>query len=199
MDVVEGIFDRGYISPHFITNPDKMEVSFENAYVLLYDGRLSSMNDLLPILEGVSQQSKPLVLIMKDDLEGDVLGTLVVNKMRGNLQVCGIKSPGFGDRKKEMMQDIAVLTGGTFITSELGYKIEEVGLEVLGTTEKITISKDTTTIVNGGGTVDDITTRIEQIKNQIETSNSDYDKEKLQERLAKLSGGVARSLHRCRF
>ena len=191
MDVVEGMqFDRGYISPHFITNPDKMEVSFENAYVLLYDGRLSSMNDLLPILEGVSQQSKPLVLIA-DDLEGDVLGTLVVNKMRGNLQVCGIKSPGFGDRKKEMMQDIAVLTGGTFITSELGYKIEEVGLEVLGTAEKITISKDTTTIVNGGGTVDDITTRIEQIKNQIETSNSDYDKEKLQERLAKLSGGVA--------
>lgn len=191
MDIVEGMqFERGYISPHFITNPDKMEASYENPYVLLYDGRLSSMNDLLPILEGVSQQSKPLIIIA-DDLDGDVLGTLVVNKMRGNLQVCGIKSPGFGDRKKEMMQDIATLTGGTFVTSELGYKIEEVGLEVLGTAEKITIGKDTTTIVNGAGSTEDITNRIENIKAQIETAKSDYDKEKLQERLAKLSGGVA--------
>ena len=191
MDIVEGMqFERGYISPHFITNPDKMEASYENPYVLLYDGRLSSMNDLLPILEGVSQQSKPLIIIA-DDLDGDVLGTLVVNKMRGNLQVCGIKSPGFGDRKKEMMQDIATLTGGTFVTSDLGYKIEEVGLEVLGTAEKITIGKDTTTIVNGAGSTEDITNRIENIKAQIETAKSDYDKEKLQERLAKLSGGVA--------
>ena len=170
MDIVEGMqFERGYISPHFITNPDKMEASYENPYVLLYDGRLSSMNDLLPILEGVSQQSKPLIIIA-DDLDGDVLGTLVVNKMRGNLQVCGIKSPGFGDRKKEMMQDIATLTGGTFVTSELGYKIEEVGLEVLGTAEKITIGKDTTTIVNGAGSTEDITNRIENIKAQIETT-----------------------------
>ena len=191
MDIVEGMqFERGYISPHFITNPDKMEASYENPYVLLYDGRLSSMNDLLPILEGVSQQSKPLIIIA-DDLDGDVLGTLVVNKIRGNLQVCGIKSPGFGDRKKEMMQDIATLTGGTFVTSDLGYKIEEVGLEVLGTAEKITIGKDTTTIVNGAGSTEDITNRIENIKAQIETAKSDYDKEKLQERLAKLSGGVA--------
>ena len=191
MDIVEGMqFERGYISPHFITNPDKMEASYENPYVLLYDGRLSSMNDLLPILEGVSQQSKPLIIIA-DDLDGDVLGTLVVNKMRGNLQVCGIKSPGFGDRKKEMMQDIATLTGGTFVTSDLGYKIEEVGLEVLGTAEKITIGKDTTTIVNGAGSTEDITNRIENIKAQIETAKSDYDKEKLQERLAKLSCGVA--------
>ena len=191
MDIVEGMqFERGYISPHFITNPDKMEASYENPYVLLYDGRLSSMNDLLPILEGVSQQSKPLIIIA-DDLDGDVLGTLVVNKMRGNLQVCGIKSPGFGDRKKEMMQDIATLTGGTFVTSDLCYKIEEVGLEVLGTAEKITIGKDTTTIVNGAGSTEDITNRIENIKAQIETAKSDYDKEKLQERLAKLSGGVA--------
>ena len=183
-------FDRGYISPHFITNPDKMEASYENPYVLLYDGRLSSMNDLLPILESVSQQSKPLIIVA-DDLEGDVLGTLVVNKMRGNLQICGIKAPGFGDRKKEMMQDIATLTGATFVTSDLGYKIEEVGVEVLGTAEKITIGKDTTTIVNGGGESEKIVERIEQIKSQIETAKSDYDKEKLQERLAKLSGGVA--------
>ena len=191
MELVEGMqFDRGYISPHFITNPDKMEASYENPYVLLYDGRLSSMNDLLPILESVSQQSKPLIIVA-DDLEGDVLGTLVVNKMRGNLQVCGIKAPGFGDRKKEMMQDIATLTGATFVTSDLGYKIEEVGVEVLGTAEKITIGKDTTTIVNGGGESEKIVERIEQIKAHIETAKSDYDKEKLQERLAKLSGGVA--------
>ena len=191
MELVEGMqFDRGYISPHFITNPDKMEASYENPYVLLYDGRLSSMNDLLPILESVSQQSKPLIIVA-DDLEGDVLGTLVVNKMRGNLQICGIKAPGFGDRKKEMMQDIATLTGATFVTSDLGYKIEEVGVEVLGTAEKITIGKDTTTIVNGGGESEKIVERIEQIKSQIETAKSDYDKEKLQERLAKLSGGVA--------
>ena len=191
MELVEGMqFDRGYISPHFITNPDKMEASYENPYVLLYDGRLSSMNDILPILESVSQQSKPLIIVA-DDLEGDVLGTLVVNKMRGNLQICGIKAPGFGDRKKEMMQDIATLTGATFVTSDLGYKIEEVGVEVLGTAEKITIGKDTTTIVNGGGESEKIVERIEQIKSQIETAKSDYDKEKLQERLAKLSGGVA--------
>ena len=191
MELVEGMqFDRGYISPHFITNPDKMEASYENPYVLLYDGRLSSMNDLLPILESVSQQSKPLIIVA-DDLEGDVLGTLVVNKMRGNLQICGIKAPGFGDRKKEMMQDIATLTGATFVTSDLGYKIEEVGVEVLGTAEKITIGKDTTTIVNGGGESEKIVERIEQFKSQIETAKSDYDKEKLQERLAKLSGGVA--------
>jgi len=191
MELVEGMqFDKGYSSPHFITDVEKMTTVFDNPYVLLYDGRITNMNDILSLLEGISRESKPL-LIIADDVEGEVLGTLVVNKLRGTLQVAVVKSPGFGDRKKEMMKDIAVLTGGTFITSEIGLKLEDTTLEMLGKAEKITISKDNTTIVNGAGTTEDIKQRIQQIKSQIENTTSDYDKEKLQERLAKLSGGVA--------
>ena len=191
MELVEGMqFDKGYSSPHFITNVEKMTTVFENPYVLLYDGKITNMNDILSLLEGISRESKPL-LIIADDVEGEVLGTLVVNKLRGTLQVAVVKSPGFGDRKKEMMKDIAVLTGGTFITSEIGLKLEDTTLEMLGKAEKITIGKDNTTIVNGAGTTEDIKQRIQQIKSQIENTTSDYDKEKLQERLAKLSGGVA--------
>ena len=192
MELVEGMqFDKGYVSPHFVTNPEKMMATYDNPYILLYDGTLSSMNDILPILEGVSQESRPLIIIA-DDLAGEVLGTLVVNKMRGNLQVCGVKAPGFGDRKKEMMNDIAVLTGGQFVSSEVGVTLDNITLGELGSCEKITIGKDTTTIVNGGGDSDGIIERITHIKSAIESSTSDYDKEKLQERLAKLSGGVAR-------
>ena len=191
MELVEGMqFDRGYLSVHFVTNNEKMNADMENPYILLYDGKISSMNDVLPLLEGVSQQGRPLVIIA-DDVEGEVLGTLVVNKLRGVLNVCAVKAPGFGDRKKEMMRDIATLTGGTFITSEVGLKLEDVTLESLGTCEKITIGKDDTTIVNGGGSTEAISERINEIKVQIDNSKSDYDKEKLQERLAKLSGGVA--------
>ena len=191
MEVVEGMqFDRGYLSPHFITDVDKMSVSMEDPYILLYDGRLNNVNDILPILETVSQQSRPLLLIA-DDVEGELLGTLVVNKMRGLINVCAVKAPGFGDRKKELMRDIASVTGGTFVTSETGYTLENIGLEHLGTCEKVTVSKDTTTIVNGAGSEEAIQERIVQIKSQIENSTSDYDTEKLQERLAKLSGGVA--------
>ena len=191
MEIVEGMqFDRGYLSPHFITNVDKMSVELENPLVLLYDGKLSSVNDLLPLLESISQQSRSLLLIA-DDIDGELLGTLVVNKMRGLINVCAVKAPGFGDRKKELMRDIATVTGGTFITSELGHKLEEVTTEHLGTCEKVTISKENTTIVNGSGTAEDIKSRIQQIKSEIENSTSDYDTEKLQERLAKLSGGVA--------
>ena len=192
MELVEGMqFDKGYVSPHFVTNPEKMMATYDNPYILLYDGTLSSMNDILPLLEGVSQEGKPLIIVA-DDLAGEVLGTLVVNKMRGNLQVCGVKAPGFGDRKKEMMNDLAVLTGGQFVSSEVGITLENITVAELGTCEKITIGKDTTTIVNGGGNSDGIIERINQIKAGIENSTSDYDKEKLQERLAKLSGGVAR-------
>ena len=191
MELVEGMqFDKGYLSSHFVTNPEKMNAVMDNPYILLYDGKISSMNDVLSLLEGISQQGKPLVIIA-DDVEGEVLGTLVVNKLRGILNVCVVKAPAFGDRKKEMMRDIATLTGGTFITSEVGLKLEETTLEHLGTCEKMTIGKDNTTIVNGGGSTEEISERIQQIKTQIENTTSDYDKEKLQERLAKLSGGVA--------
>lgn len=191
MELVEGMqFDRGYLSSHFITDQEKMTAVMDNPYVLLYDGKLTSMNDILPLLEQVSQTQKSLVIIA-DDIQGDVLGTLVVNKMRGILNVCLIKAPAFGDRKKRMMEDISTLTGGQFITSELGLKIEETTIDMLGTAEKITIGKDNTTIVNGGGSPEQIKERIEQIKSQIDNTDSDYDKEKLQERLAKLAGGVA--------
>jgi chaperonin GroEL len=191
MELVEGMqFDKGFLSAHFVTNTEKMVADMENPYILLYDGRLSNMNDILTLLEGISGQNRPLVIIA-DDVEGELLGTLVVNKLRGTLKVCAVKAPAFGDRKKEMMNDISVLTGAQFISSELGLKIEEATLDMLGTAEKVTIGKDNTTIVNGAGDIDDIKTRIEQIKSQIETTDSDYDKEKLQERLAKLSGGVA--------
>ena len=191
MELVEGMqFDKGFLSAHFVTNTEKMVVDLENPYILLYDGRLSNMNDILTLLEGISGQNRPLVIIA-DDVEGELLGTLVVNKLRGTLKVCAVKAPAFGDRKKEMMNDISVLTGAQFISPELGLNIEEATLDMLGTAEKVTIGKENTTIVNGAGNTDDIKTRIEQIKSQIETTDSDYDKEKLQERLAKLSGGVA--------
>jgi chaperonin GroEL len=191
MELVEGMqFDKGFLSAHFVSNTEKMNCDLENPYILLYDGRLSNMNDILTLLEGISGENKP-ILIIADDVEGELLGTLVVNKLRGTLKVCAVKSPAFGDRKKEMMQDIALLTGGTFITSDLGLKIEEATLDMLGTAEKVTIGKDSTTIVNGAGNSELIAVRIEEIKSQIENCTSDYDKEKLQERLAKLSGGVA--------
>ena len=191
MEVVDGMqFDKGYLSTHFATNQEKMLAELENPYILLYDGRISNMNDILTLLEGVAQSSKPLVIIA-DDVEGEVLGTLVVNKLRGALNVCAVKAPAFGDRKKEIMRDIAVVTGGTFITSEVGMKLEDVTLDMLGVAEKVVVSKDNTTIVNGAGSTEDIAERVEQIKNQIESSQSDYEKEKMQERLAKLAGGVA--------
>ena len=191
MELVEGMqFDKGFLSAHFVTNTEKMVADLENPYILLYDGRLSNMNDILTLLEGISGQNKPL-LIIADDVEGELLGTLVVNKLRGTLKVCAVKSPAFGDRKKEMMNDISVLTGAQYISAELGLKIEEATLDMLGTAEKVTIGKDNTTIVNGAGNSEDIALRIEEIKYQIENTDSDYDKEKLQERLAKLSGGVA--------
>ena len=191
MELVEGMqFDKGFLSAHFVSNTEKMNCDLENPYILLYDGRLSNMNDILTLLEGISGENKP-ILIIADDVEGELLGTLVVNKLRGTLKVCAVKSPAFGDRKKEMMQDIALLTGGTFITSDLGLKIEEATLDMLGTAEKVTIGKESTTIVNGAGNSESIAVRIEEIKSQIENCTSDYDKEKLQERLAKLSGGVA--------
>jgi chaperonin GroEL len=191
MELVEGMqFDKGYLSVHFANNKEKLTADLENPYILLYDGRLSNMNDLLPLLESVSQQSRSL-LIIADDVEAEILGTLVVNKLRGFLNVVAVKAPGFGDRKKEMMVDIATLTNGTFITSEVGYKLEEVTTDLLGTAEKVTVGKDNTTIVNGGGSTETISERIQQIKTQIDNTTSDYDKEKLQERLAKLSGGVA--------
>ena len=191
MELVEGMqFDKGYLSAHFVTDTEKMNASLESPYILLYDGRLSSMNDVLPLLEQVSGQSKPLVIIA-DDVEGELLGTLVVNKLRGILNTVAIKAPAFGDRKKEIMNDIAILTGATFITSELGLKIEEATIDMLGRAEKVTVGKDNTTIVNGAGSSEGIQQRIQQIKTQIETTTSDYDREKLQERLAKLSGGVA--------
>ena len=191
MELVEGMqFDKGYISPHFITDVEKTNAVMETPYVLLYDGKISSMKDILPLLEQVSQQNKSLVII-SDDLEGEALGTLVVNKLRGILNICAVKSPAFGDRKKQMMEDIAILTGGTFITSDVGLTLEDATIEMLGTAEKITIGSDSTTIVNGGGSGEALSERIQVIKSQIENSTSDYDKEKLQERLAKLAGGVA--------
>ena len=191
MEVVDGMqFDKGYLSTHFSTNQEKMQAELENPYILLYDGRISNMNDILKLLEGVAQSSKPLVIIA-DDVEGEVLGTLVVNKLRGALNVCAVKAPAFGDRKKEIMRDIATVTGGTFITSEVGHKLEDVTLDMLGVAEKVVVTKDNTTIVNGAGTAEEIAERVQSIKNQIESSQSDYEKEKMQERLAKLAGGVA--------
>ncbi|MDA8896001.1 chaperonin GroEL [Bacteroidia bacterium] len=191
VDVVEGMqFDRGYLSPYFVTNTEKMQTEMENGYILIFDKKISSMKDLLPVLEKVVQSGKSL-LIIAEDIEGEALATLVVNKMRGSLKIAAVKAPGFGDRRKEMLEDIAVLTGGTVISEEQGRKLEDASLEDLGTAEKITIDKDNTTIVNGAGSKDVIEARISQIKAQIESSTSDYDKEKLQERLAKLAGGVA--------
>jgi len=191
VEVVEGMqFDRGYLSSYFVTNTEKMEVEFENAYILIYDKKVSSMKDLLPVLEKVVQSGKPL-LIIAEDIEGEALATLVVNRIRGSLKIAAVKAPGFGDRRKEMLQDIAILTGGTVISEEQGRKLEDATMEDLGTAEKITIDKDNTTIVNGAGSKNDIQARITQIKAQIESTTSDYDREKLQERLAKLAGGVA--------
>jgi len=189
--VVEGMqFDRGYISPYFITDTEKMEAVYENPYVLIYDKKISVMKDLLPLLEKVVQTGRPLIII-SEDVEGEALATLVVNKIRGSLKVVAIKAPGFGDRRKEMLEDIAVLTGGMVISEEKGYKLEDATLQYLGEAEKVTIDKDNTTIVSGKGKKSDIEGRVNQIKAQIGTTTSDYDKEKLQERLAKLAGGVA--------
>jgi len=191
VEVVEGMqFDRGYLSPYFVTNSEKMEADLDNAYILIYDKKVSTMKDLLPVLEKVVQTGKPLVIIA-EDVEGEALATLVVNKIRGALKIAAVKAPGFGDRRKEMLQDIAILTGGTVISEEQGRRLEDAQLTDLGRAEKITIDKDNTTIVNGAGSKDDINARINQIKAQIETTTSDYDREKLQERLSKLSGGVA--------
>lgn len=191
VEVVEGMqFDRGYISPYFVTNSEKMEAELESPYILIYDKKISNMKDILHILEKVAQGGRPL-LIIAEDLEGEALATLVVNKLRGTLKVAAVKAPGFGDRRKEMLQDIAVLTKGIVVSEEQGYKLENADLSYLGTATSITIDKDNTTIVGGKGKKDDINARINQIKAQIEVTTSDYDKEKLQERLAKLSGGVA--------
>ncbi len=191
VDVVEGMqFDRGYLSPYFVTNSEKMEADLENPHILLYDKKISAMKDLLPILEPVAQSGKPL-LIIAEDVDGEALATLVVNKLRGALKIAAVKAPGFGDRRKAMLEDIAILTGATVISEERGFNLENTTLEMLGTSERVTIDKDNTTIVNGSGKKDDIKARVNQIKAQIETTTSDYDKEKLQERLAKLAGGVA--------
>ena len=188
---VEGMqFDRGYLSPYFVTNPEKMEVELDNPYILIHDKKISNMKDLLPVLEQTAQSGRPL-LIIAEDVDGEALATLVVNKIRGSLKISAVKAPGFGDRRKAMLQDIATLTGGQVISEETGLKLENASAEDLGTAEKVTIDKDNTTIVNGAGDKDNIQARIGQIKAQIETTTSDYDKEKLQERLAKLAGGVA--------
>ncbi len=191
VEVVEGMqFDRGYVSPYFVTNSEKMEADLENPYILIYDKKISTMKDILHILEKVAQSGRPL-LIISEDLEGEALATLVVNKLRGTLKVAAVKAPGFGDRRKEMLQDLAVLTKGTVISEDQGYKLEGVDLTSLGQASAVTIDKDNTTIVGGKGDKKEITARVNQIKAQIESTTSDYDKEKLQERLAKLSGGVA--------
>jgi chaperonin GroEL len=191
LDVVEGMqFDRGYISPYFVTNADKMRVEFEDAYVLINEKKLSSLNELLPLLEAVVQTGKPLVIVA-EDVEGEALATLVVNRLRGGLKVAAVKAPGFGDRRKAMLQDIAILTGGQAISEDLGIKLENVTLNMLGRAKKVIIDKENTTIVNGAGKKADIEARVAQIKAQIEETTSDYDREKLQERLAKLAGGVA--------
>ena len=188
---VEGMqFDRGYLSPYFVTNADKMEAELESPYILIYDKKISNMKELLPVLEKTVQTGKPLVIIA-EDLDGEALATLVVNKIRGSLKVVAVKAPGFGDRRKAMLEDIAILTGGTVISEERGYKLENADLTYLGTAEKVLVDKDNTTVINGAGKSEDIKARVGQIKAQIETTTSDYDKEKLQERLAKLSGGVA--------
>ena len=191
VDVVEGMqFDRGYLSPYFVTNSEKMESDLESPYILLYDKKISAMKDLLPVLEPVAQSGKPL-LVIAEDVDGEALATLVVNKLRGALKIAAVKAPGFGDRRKAMLEDIAILTGGTVISEERGFNIENTTIEMLGSAERVTIDKDNTTIVNGAGDKKAIEDRVNQIKTQIETTTSDYDKEKLQERLAKLAGGVA--------
>jgi chaperonin GroEL len=191
LEVVEGMqFDRGYLSPYFVTDPERMEVAFENAYVLINEKKISSMKDILPLLEQISKSGKPLVIIA-EDIEGEALATLVVNKLRGTLQVAAVKAPGFGDRRKAMLQDIATLTGGKAITEDLGIKLENVKIEDLGQAKKITIDKDNTTIIEGKGKKGDVEGRVKEIRGQIEKTTSDYDREKLQERLAKLVGGVA--------
>ena len=191
VDVVEGMqFDRGYLSPYFVTDADKMIADLENPYILLFDKKISNLNEILPILEPVAQSSRPL-LIIAEDVDGQALATLVVNKLRGGLKIAAVKAPGFGDRRKAMLEDIAILTGGTVISEERGFSLENATLDLLGTAETITIDKDNTTIVNGNGDAEAIKARVNQIKAQIETTTSDYDKEKLQERLAKLAGGVA--------
>ena len=191
LEIVEGMqFDRGYLSPYFVTDAERMECVYENVKVLLYEKKISSMKDLLPILEQVAKQGKPL-MIVAEDVEGEALATLVVNKLRGTLQVVGVKAPGFGDRRKAMLEDIAILTGGKLISEDLGIKLENVTVQMLGKAKRVTITKDDTTIVGGSGKKTDIESRIGQIKQQIEDTTSDYDKEKLQERLAKLAGGVA--------
>jgi chaperonin GroEL len=191
LEVVEGMqFDRGYLSPYFVTNPDKMVAELEDAYILLHEKKLSNLQAMLPVLEAVVQTSKPLVII-SEDVEGEALATLVVNKLRGGLKIAAVKAPGFGDRRKAMLEDIAILTGGQVISEDLGIKLENVGLDMLGRAKKVSISKENTTIVDGAGKKEEIQGRVAQIKQQIEETTSDYDREKLQERLAKLAGGVA--------
>ena len=191
VDVVEGMqFDRGYLSPYFVTDSEKMIADLDSPYILLFDKKISTMKDLLPVLEPVAQSGKPL-LIIAEDVDGEALATLVVNKLRGSLKIAAVKAPGFGDRRKAMLEDIAILTNGTVISEERGFSLENATIDMLGSCEKITIDKDNTTIVNGSGAAKNIKTRVNQIKSQIETTTSDYDREKLQERLAKLSGGVA--------
>ncbi len=191
VDVVEGMqFDRGYLSPYFVTDSEKMVANLENPYILLVDKKISTMKDLLPVLEPVAQSGKPL-LIISEDVDGEALATLVVNKLRGSLKIAAVKAPGFGDRRKAMLEDIAILTNGTVISEERGFTMENTTIDMLGSCEKVTIDKDNTTIVNGAGAAKNIKARVSQIKSQIETTTSDYDKEKLQERLAKLAGGVA--------
>jgi len=191
VDLVEGMqFDRGYISPYFVTDTEKMATEMENPFILIHDKKIGSMKELVPILEATHQSGRALMII-SEDIEGEALATLVVNRLRAGLKVCAVKAPGFGDRRKEMLEDLAILTGGTVITEEKGMKLEDTTLEMLGRAEKLTVNKDTTTIVNGAGDASNIAARVAQIKKQIETTTSDYDREKLQERLAKLSGGVA--------
>ncbi|RMG65745.1 MAG: chaperonin GroEL [Calditrichaeota bacterium] len=191
LEVVEGMqFDRGYLSPYFITNPDTMEVELEDPYILIYEKKLSSVRDIVPLLEKVAQSGRPL-LVIAEDVEGEALATLVVNKLRGVLKVCAVKAPGFGDRRKAMLQDIAILTGGQFISEDLGIKLEHVNLSDLGQAKRVVVDKENTTIIEGAGKKEDIEARIKSIKHQIEETTSEYDREKLQERLAKLSGGVA--------
>lgn len=191
LEVVEGMqFDRGYLSPYFVTNPDRMEAELDNPYILIHEKKISSMKDLLPVLEQVAKSGKPL-LIIAEEVEGEALATLVVNKMRGTLQVAAVKAPGFGDRRKAMLEDIAILTGGKCVTEDLGIKLESLTLADLGRAKKVQIGKDDTTVIDGLGKKDEIKARVEQIKNQIDDTKSDYDREKLQERLAKLVGGVA--------
>jgi len=191
LDVVEGMqFDKGYLSPYFVTNAESLEVSFDNAYILIHEKKISSLKDLLPLLEKIAKSGKPF-LIIAEDVEGEALATLVVNKLRGTLQVAAVKAPGFGDRRKSMLEDIAVLTGGKLLSEDLGIKLENVGLEDLGRAKRVTVDKENTTIIEGEGKSSDIQGRVSQIRRQIEETTSDYDREKLQERLAKLAGGVA--------